>query len=109
MGYYGHIAQLVEQEPFKLKVVGSIPTRPTYLPTVFVFNNENGVLKIILISSTSIYLFYILINFFDGYLTYNSELKLFTIILLVVITILIYILITLLTKTFKYSDIKLKY
>ncbi len=66
-------------------------------------------LKIILISSTSIYLFYILINFFEEYLAYNSELKLFTIILLVVITILIYILISLLTKTFKYSDIKLKY
>jgi len=66
-------------------------------------------LKIILISSTSIYLFYILIKFFEEYLAYNSELKLFTIILIVVITILIYILISLLTKTFKYSDIKLKY
>ena len=66
-------------------------------------------LKIILISSISIYLFYILIKFFEEYLAYNSELKLFTIILIVVITILIYILISLLTKTFKYSDIKLKY
>ena len=27
----GSVAQLVEQEPFKLKVVGSIPTRPTKL------------------------------------------------------------------------------
>ena len=26
----GSVAQLVEQEPFKLKVVGSIPTRPTF-------------------------------------------------------------------------------
>ena len=49
------------------------------------------------------------INFFEKYLAYNSELKLFTIISLVVSTILIYILISLLTKTFKYSDIKLKY
>ena len=53
-------------------------------------------------------------NFFieklsEEYLLYGSELKLFTIILLVVITILIYVLISLLTKTFKYSDIKLKY
>ena len=40
---------------------------------------------------------------------YDSELKLFTIILLVLITILIYILISIITKTFKYSDIKLRY
>ena len=66
-------------------------------------------LKIILVSIISTYLFYMFINFFEEYLAYNSELKLFTIILLVVITILIYILISLLTKTFKYSDIKLKY
>ena len=39
----------------------------------------------------------------------ESELKLLTIIVLVIITVLIYILISLLTKTFKYSDIKLKY
>ncbi len=66
-------------------------------------------LKIILVSITSTYLFYMFINFFEEYLAYNSELKLFTIISLVVITIIIYILISLLTKTFKYSDIKLKY
>ena len=66
-------------------------------------------LKIILVSIISTYLFYMFINFFEEYLAYNSELKLFTIILLVVITIIIYILISLLTKTFKYSDIKLKY
>ena len=39
----------------------------------------------------------------------TSQLKLFTIILLVIITILIYIFMSLLTKTFKSSDIKLKY
>ena len=66
-------------------------------------------LKIILVSIISTYLFYMFINFFEEYLAYNSELKLFTIISLVVITIIIYILISLLTKTFKYSDIKLKY
>ena len=26
---FGSVAQSAEQEPFKLKVVGSIPTRPT--------------------------------------------------------------------------------
>ena len=31
----GSVAQLVEQEPFKLKVVGSIPTRPTF--NLFIF------------------------------------------------------------------------
>ncbi len=66
-------------------------------------------LKIIIISSLSIYLFYILISFFEKFLTYDSEFKLFTIILLVLITIVIYILMSLITKTFKFSDIKLKY
>ena len=67
------------------------------------------ILKILLISLISIYCFYISLNFFENYLIYESEFKLFTIFLLVVITILIYILISLITKTFKYSDIKLKY
>ena len=48
-------------------------------------------------------------NYFEKYLVYESNFKLFTIIFLVVITIFIYILISLITKTFKYSDIKLKY
>ncbi len=66
-------------------------------------------LKIIVISIISISVFQIFINLFGEYLVYDSELKLFTIIALVIITIFIYILISLLTKTFKYSDIKLKY
>ena len=49
------------------------------------------------------------LNTFEKYLVYDSDLKLFTIILLVLITVLIYISISLITKTFKYSDIKLKY
>lgn len=65
--------------------------------------------KIFLVSSFSIYIFYLLINTFEKYLSYDNEYKLFTIILLVLITILIYISISLITKTFKYSDIKLKY
>jgi len=72
-----------------------------------VFNTTN--LKITLVSIISIYIFSIFIKLSEEYLLYVSELKLFTIILLVVITILIYVLISLLTKTFKYSDIKLKY
>ena len=72
-----------------------------------IFNSVN--LKIILVSIFSIYIFNFIINLSEKYLTYESEFKLFTIILLVLITILIYISISLLTKTFKYSDIKLKY
>ncbi len=66
-------------------------------------------LKIIVVSIISISLFQIFINLLSEYLVYDSELKLFTIIALVIITLFIYILISLLTKTFKYSDIKLKY
>ncbi len=72
-----------------------------------ILNSKN--LKIFLVSAISIYIFDILINLFEDFLIYGSDLKLFTMIVLVVITILIYILISLITKTFKYSDIKLKY
>ena len=66
-------------------------------------------LKIILASIISIYIFNLLINSFKNYLVYESDLKLIAIILLVCITVLVYIFIALITKTFKYSDIKLKY
>ena len=66
-------------------------------------------LKIILASIISIYIFNLLINSFENYLVYESDLKLIAIILLVCITVLDYIFIALITKTFKYSDIKLKY
>ncbi len=72
-----------------------------------IFNITN--LKTILISLASIYIFYILINLFKENLAYDNGMKLFAIILLVFVTILIYILMSFLTKTFKYSDIKLKY
>ncbi len=55
------------------------------------------------------YIFYHLINYFGDNLSYNSEYKLVTIILLVIVTFVIYILISILTKAFKISDIKLKY
>ena len=66
-------------------------------------------LKIILASIISIYIFDLLINSFKNYLVYESDLKLIVIILLVCTTVLVYIFIALITKTFKYSDIKLKY
>ena len=75
------------------------------LKNIFNFSN----FKIATVSTVSILIFNMLINIFNDYLIYESEIKLLTIIILVIITILIYILISLLTKTFKYSDIKLKY
>ena len=72
-----------------------------------IFSTSN--LKILLISISSIYVFDTFLNIFDQYLAYTSQFKLLAIILIVVITILIYILMSLLTKTFKYSDIKLRY
>ena len=78
-----------------------------YFKLINILNISN--LKIVLISSISIYLFHMFLNTFEKYLVYDSDLKLFTIILLVLITVLIYISISLITKTFKYSDIKLKY
>jgi len=65
--------------------------------------------KILLSTLLTSYIFYNLIKFFNENLTYNSEYKLMTIILLVIATFIIYILISILTKAFKTSDIKLKY
>ncbi len=66
-------------------------------------------LKIFLSTSLTSFIFYYLINFFSNNLSYDSENKLLTIILLVVTTFIIYILISIVTKAFKTSDIKLKY
>ena len=68
-----------------------------------------SLLKISLSTVLTSYIFYNLIKFFSQNLTYNSEYKLITIILLVIVTFFIYILISILTKAFKTSDIKLKY
>ena len=68
-----------------------------------------SLLKIALSTVLTSYIFYNLIKFFSENLTYNSEYKLITIILLVIVTFFIYILISILTKAFKTSDIKLKY
>jgi len=72
-------------------------------------NFVQSFLKIILSASVASYIFYNLIILFGKNLTYDSEYKLITIIFLVIATFIIYILISLLTKAFKISDIKLKY
>ena len=66
-------------------------------------------LNILCVSSFSSFIFYQLIQKFNEYLMYESEYKLLTIVLLVIITILIYIITSIFTKAFKISDIKLKY
>jgi len=74
--------------------------------------NKNFPLKflnIFFVSSFSSFIFYKLIQNFNEYLNYESEYKLLTIILLVIITFLIYIMTSIATKAFKISDIKLKY
>ncbi len=73
------------------------------------FNFIKTFLKIILSTALTSYIFYNFIKFFSENLTYGSEYKLITIVLLVIVTFIIYILISLLTKAFKISDIKLKY
>ncbi len=66
-------------------------------------------LNILFVSSFSSFIFYKLIQNFNEYLNYESDYKLLTIILLVIITFLIYIITSIATKAFKISDIKLKY
>ena len=66
-------------------------------------------LNILCVSSFSSFIFYQLIQKFNEYLIYESEYKLLTIVLLVIITILIYVITSIFTKAFKISDIKLKY
>ena len=66
-------------------------------------------IKIIITTFITTYIFYYLVNFFQSYLIYESSYKLITIILLVITTIILYILLSIATKAFKISDIKLKY
>ncbi len=68
-----------------------------------------SLIKISLSTAITSYIFYSLINFFSDNLSYNSEYKLVSIILLVIVTFIIYILTSILTKAFKIPDIKLKY
>ena len=66
-------------------------------------------LRIILSTILTSYIFYNLIKFFENHLNYGSEYKLITTVSLVILTFIIYILISIVTKTFKISDINLKY
>ena len=66
-------------------------------------------LNILFVSSFSSFIFYKLIKNFNEYLIYESEYKLLTIVFLVIITFLIYIITSIVTKAFKISDINLKY
>ena len=77
----------------------------------FIFDSvlNFSIFKIIFASIISSYLFYNLIYYFEDFLVYESKYKLLTIILIVSITVVIYILISIFTKAFKISDIKLKY
>ena len=77
----------------------------------FIFDNllSLALLKIFVSSILTSILFYKLINYFDYLLAYESEYKLLTIILIVIITFIAYMLISIFTKAFKISDIKLKY
>ena len=85
---------------------------------IYLINKEYFLIKFDFIKSffrialstilTSI-IFYNLINFFSENLSYNSEYKLITIVLLVIVTFIIYIFISIFTKAFKIKDIKLKY
>jgi len=68
-----------------------------------------SILKIILNSTISAFIFYQMINFFNDFLVYESQYKLVTIILLVIITFIFYILLSIITKAFKISDITLRY
>ena len=72
-------------------------------------NLVKPIFKIIVSTIITSLIFYNLINFFGDSLNYESEFKLLTIIMLVIATFIVYILISILTKAFKISDIKLKY
>ena len=75
----------------------------------FYKNFFTKILNIISVTIFSTFIFYKLIEYFSNYLIYESDLKLLTIVLLVIITLILYILTSIATKAFKISDIKLKY
>tara|TARA_Y100001970_G_scaffold129001_1_gene159143 strand:- start:1131 stop:2660 length:1530 start_codon:yes stop_codon:yes gene_type:complete len=76
---------------------------------IFYKNFSIKILNIFLVTIFSSFIFYKLTQIFNEYLAYESDYKLLTIIFLVIITILIYIIFSIVTKAFKISDIKLKY
>jgi len=69
----------------------------------------SSTIRIIITTSITSYIYYYSVNLFENYLTYESNYKLITVILLVIATFILYILLSIVTKAFKISDIKLKY
>ena len=65
--------------------------------------------NILSVTTLSSFIFYKLIQYFSEFLIYESDIKLLTIVLLVIFTLGLYILTSIITKAFKTSDIKLKY
>ena len=72
-------------------------------------NLVRPIFKIIFSTVLTSIIFYNLISFFSNNLNYESEFKLLTIIMLVIVTFIAYIFISIFSKAFKISDIKLKY
>ena len=68
-----------------------------------------SLLKILCIVFLSSYLFYFMINNFSQNLVYDNSYKFLNMIIMVILTLLSYILLSIFTKAFKISDIKLKY
>ena len=66
-------------------------------------------IKIICSSSISVYLFYLVLTNFSFLFAYENNLKLLYMLIVVIFIILIYVFLSILTKAFKLSDIKLKY
>ena len=76
---------------------------------IFQISFLSNLLRMFLSTAISSYIFYALILFFDNNLNYDNEYKILYIISLVIITFIIYIITSIITKAFKLSDIKLKY
>ena len=66
-------------------------------------------IRIVLVSVITSFIFYYLIELTQEYLAFESGYKLVTMLAIVVLTLIIYIMISILTKAFKISDIILKY
>ncbi len=67
-----------------------------------------SLLKILCIVFLSSYFFYFMINNFSQNLIYENNYKLLNMLIMVIITLFSYILLSIFTKAFKFSDIKLK-
>jgi len=77
----------------------------------FNFNNSffNQIFKIFIANLICLGTFKILLNYFSNYFIFSNSYKFVAIILLVLLTFTFYLLISILIKAFKISDIKLKY